>query len=207
MGEPLTSTRIVRGAAAVVLTGSLTLLVAAACSPESQLQASQPTSAEGPFRVLSVTDGDTIRVSVNGQSTRVRLIRRSLQVPGHLPRRATGSPNCRSWTMEPGHMRRQHELTQTSWLDPDKLASLGNGTHCGGQSPGVFLSGHARPQAQNSSDLAVSSKNSRPSTIFPSRSTKAMAVATSKVFPLLSARLCWIATVWVSPPTTSRTVA
>lgn len=73
MGEPLRSTRIVRGAA-VVLTGSLTLLGAAACSPESQLQASRPLNAEGPFPVLSVTDGDTIRVSVNGQSTRVRLI-------------------------------------------------------------------------------------------------------------------------------------
>lgn len=37
-------------------------------------KASRPTSVEGPFRVTSVTDGDTIRVSIDGHSTRVRLI-------------------------------------------------------------------------------------------------------------------------------------
>lgn len=37
-------------------------------------EASRPSRAEGPFRVASVTDGDTIRVTINGQSTRVRLI-------------------------------------------------------------------------------------------------------------------------------------
>ena len=35
---------------------------------------SRPTSVEGPFRVTSVTDGDTIRVTIDGYSTRVRLI-------------------------------------------------------------------------------------------------------------------------------------
>ncbi len=35
---------------------------------------SRPSSAEGPFRVTSVTDGDTIRVTINGKSTPVRLI-------------------------------------------------------------------------------------------------------------------------------------
>ena len=38
------------------------------------IKASRPTSAEGPFPVASVTDGDTIRVTVEGRSTRVRLI-------------------------------------------------------------------------------------------------------------------------------------
>ena len=38
------------------------------------VKASRPTSAEGPFPVASVTDGDTIRVTVLGRSTRVRLI-------------------------------------------------------------------------------------------------------------------------------------
>jgi endonuclease YncB( thermonuclease family) len=37
-------------------------------------QVSRPTSAEGPFPVNSVTDGDTIRVTINGKSTPVRLI-------------------------------------------------------------------------------------------------------------------------------------
>lgn len=35
---------------------------------------SRPSGAEGPFPVTSVTDGDTIRVNINGKSTRVRLI-------------------------------------------------------------------------------------------------------------------------------------
>jgi hypothetical protein len=51
-----------------------------------------------------------------------------------------------------------------------------------------------RTQPQNSSPLAVSSKNSRPSMIFPSWSSNTTAVARSKVFPLLSARLWWIPT-------------
>ncbi|WP_156642094.1 thermonuclease family protein [Arthrobacter sp. B6] len=38
------------------------------------INASRPTSAEGPFPVTSVTDGDTIRVTIEGNSTRVRLI-------------------------------------------------------------------------------------------------------------------------------------
>lgn len=38
------------------------------------ISASRPTSAEGPFPVTSVTDGDTIRVNIDGTSTRVRLI-------------------------------------------------------------------------------------------------------------------------------------
>lgn len=38
------------------------------------VNASRPTSAEGPFHVTSVTDGDTIRVNIDGKSTRVRLI-------------------------------------------------------------------------------------------------------------------------------------
>ena len=33
-----------------------------------------PTRAEGPFPVTSVTDGDTVRVTIEGKSTRVRLI-------------------------------------------------------------------------------------------------------------------------------------
>lgn len=50
-------------------------------------------------------------------------------------------------------------------------------------------------QAQNSSHFAVSSEYSRPSAIFPSRTTKAMTVPISRVFPLLAAWACWIATV------------
>jgi micrococcal nuclease len=79
--------RVPRGrkAGAVVLAGSLILFVAGIVSlprtdpadpsatPHGN-QAARPTSADGPFPVLSVTDGDTIRVSVNGKSTRVRLI-------------------------------------------------------------------------------------------------------------------------------------
>ena len=38
------------------------------------INVSRPMSAEGPFPVTSVTDGDTIRVTIEGQSTRVRLI-------------------------------------------------------------------------------------------------------------------------------------
>lgn len=38
------------------------------------IKASRPASAEGPFPVTSVTDGDTIRVTIEGGSTRVRLI-------------------------------------------------------------------------------------------------------------------------------------
>jgi len=38
------------------------------------IKASRPTSADGPFPVTSVTDGDTIRVTIDGTSTRVRLI-------------------------------------------------------------------------------------------------------------------------------------
>lgn len=38
------------------------------------IKASRPTNAEGPFPVTSVTDGDTIRVTIDGRSTRVRLI-------------------------------------------------------------------------------------------------------------------------------------
>lgn len=38
------------------------------------ITASRPTNADGPFPVTSVTDGDTIRVTVEGRSTRVRLI-------------------------------------------------------------------------------------------------------------------------------------
>lgn len=37
-------------------------------------QVSRPSSAEGPFPVGSVTDGDTIRVIINGKSIPVRLI-------------------------------------------------------------------------------------------------------------------------------------
>ncbi|QDG66656.1 hypothetical protein NIBR502772_10935 [Pseudarthrobacter sp. NIBRBAC000502772] len=33
------------------------------------ITAFRPTSAEGPFPVASVTDGDTIRVTINGKST------------------------------------------------------------------------------------------------------------------------------------------
>lgn len=44
------------------------------CNPECQLHATRPTSTAGPYPVLSVTDGDTIRVSVDGRSTRIRLI-------------------------------------------------------------------------------------------------------------------------------------
>ncbi|KRE49514.1 hypothetical protein ASG92_26545 [Arthrobacter sp. Soil736] len=45
-----------------------------ACSPECQLHATRPIGTDGPYPVLSVTDGDTIRVSVDGRSTRIRLI-------------------------------------------------------------------------------------------------------------------------------------
>lgn len=38
------------------------------------ITATRPASAEGPFPVTSVTDGDTIRVTIDGKSTRVRLI-------------------------------------------------------------------------------------------------------------------------------------
>jgi micrococcal nuclease len=38
------------------------------------VNASRPTTAEGPYPVISVTDGDTIRVDIGGRSTRVRLI-------------------------------------------------------------------------------------------------------------------------------------
>lgn len=34
----------------------------------------RPSGAEGPFPVASVTDGDTIRVTIDGKSTRIRLI-------------------------------------------------------------------------------------------------------------------------------------
>jgi micrococcal nuclease len=43
-------------------------------SDADPIKASRPTSADGPFPVTSVTDGDTIRVTVEGRSTRVRLI-------------------------------------------------------------------------------------------------------------------------------------
>jgi endonuclease YncB( thermonuclease family) len=39
-----------------------------------RINASRPTSAEGPFPVGSVTDGDTIRVRIDGKSTPIRLI-------------------------------------------------------------------------------------------------------------------------------------
>lgn len=43
-------------------------------SVSSKQLAGAPSGSEGPYRVLSVTDGDTIRVDVEGVSTRVRLI-------------------------------------------------------------------------------------------------------------------------------------
>ncbi len=53
----------------------------------------------------------------------------------------------------------------------------------------------ATGQVQKSSALAVSSKNSRPSAIFPSRTTNATTVVRSMVLPLPSAWVCWMATV------------
>lgn len=44
------------------------------CGPECPGHFLRPASADGPYRVLSVTDGDTIRVSIDGRSTRIRLI-------------------------------------------------------------------------------------------------------------------------------------
>jgi endonuclease YncB( thermonuclease family) len=44
------------------------------CNPECPLPATRPTGTDGPYPVLSVTDGDTIRVCVDGKSTRIRLI-------------------------------------------------------------------------------------------------------------------------------------
>lgn len=38
------------------------------------VDAKRPAHTEGPYRVVSVTDGDTIRVDIDGTSTRVRLI-------------------------------------------------------------------------------------------------------------------------------------
>lgn len=44
-------------------------------APEKSVAAqTRPDSAEGPYRVVSVTDGDTIKVSVDGRSTTLRLI-------------------------------------------------------------------------------------------------------------------------------------
>jgi endonuclease YncB( thermonuclease family) len=40
----------------------------------AKFNVSRPTSAEGPFTVGSVTDGDTIRVGIDGKSTPIRLI-------------------------------------------------------------------------------------------------------------------------------------
>lgn len=44
------------------------------CSPECPVHVTRPTGTDGPYPVLSVTDGDTIRVSVDGRSTSIRLI-------------------------------------------------------------------------------------------------------------------------------------
>ena len=38
------------------------------------VDARRPAHSEGPYRIESVTDGDTIRVGIDGTSTRVRLI-------------------------------------------------------------------------------------------------------------------------------------
>ncbi len=62
---------------ASVLLGGCSLLASDPAPNPSDadgIKASRPMNAEGPFVVTSVTDGDTIRVDIDGQSTRVRLI-------------------------------------------------------------------------------------------------------------------------------------
>lgn len=72
--------RVLRGrkVGAVVLAASLMLFLAGALSlpgtEVTELHATRSTGTYGPYQVLSITDGDTIRVSVDGRSTRIRLI-------------------------------------------------------------------------------------------------------------------------------------
>lgn len=72
--------RVLRGrkAGAVMLLASLVLFIAGLLSlpltDGAELHATRPTGTYGPYPVLSVTDGDTIRVRVDGRSTRIRLI-------------------------------------------------------------------------------------------------------------------------------------
>jgi len=47
---------------------------APAAPAQPVVDAKRPAHTEGPYRVVSVTDGDTIRVAIDGTSTRVRLI-------------------------------------------------------------------------------------------------------------------------------------
>jgi micrococcal nuclease len=72
-------TRVLRRkVGAVVLAASLVLFIAGTLSlpgtDVAELHATRPAGTDGPYPVLSVTDGDTIRVSVDGRSTRIRLI-------------------------------------------------------------------------------------------------------------------------------------
>lgn len=77
----------------------------------------RPTTAEGPFPVTSVTDGDTIRVAIDGESIRVRLI--GIDTP------EISNPQKGVQCFGPEASRRAHELMDGTqvWLEYDPSQS------------------------------------------------------------------------------------